>query len=325
MHTKIFRLTLGHEEIANQCAKILKDGGIVVFPTETVYGIGADAYNLKAVERIFEIKGRKRDNPLIFHLESIETVKFVAEVKKEILSLFKPFMPGPLTLVLKSKLDKKYTFGLDTIAVRIPDNLIALTLIEKFSSPIVAPSANISGRPSGTEFIHVIEDFDGKVDAIIDGGKTVYGLESTVVDVTQKPFLLLRAGAVTVEDFKEHGINVSFPEDHEVLKRSPGTRYRHYAPDAIVIPFETKEEFYEKKKLYEGEKIAYIGTTDRDSDIINKVIFKDLKEYAAFLYSTFRYFDALGIKAIIAELPPPKGLGLAIRDRIKRASEVNRE
>jgi len=321
MKTRIFKLNEGIDYVTDRCAEILSKGGIVIFPTETVYGIGADAFNLDAVNRIFEVKGRKKDNPLIFHISHIETLYELAELPDNVKKIADEFMPGPLTLVLKSKVDKKYTFGLDTIAVRMPDNLIAIKLIKKLSSPIVAPSANISGRPSGTEFTHVLDDFDGKVEAIIDGGKTVFGVESTVIDVTVEPFLLLRAGAVSLDELAEKGVNVSIPESVEVLKRSPGTRYKHYAPEAAVIPFETETQIRKLLEKFSDKKVALLGTSRFKGRFFKTVIFDNISDYARLLYSTFRYMDAAGVDVIFAQLPENKGLGLAIRDRIIRASQ----
>ncbi len=323
MKTRIFNLTEGIDKVTEACADVLSKGGLVVFPTETVYGIGADAYNLDAVNKIFEVKHRKRDNPLIFHVANINTLLALAEVSDRVLEIVDAFMPGPLTLVLKSKIDKRYTFGLETIAVRMPDNLIAVELIKKLSSPIVAPSANISGKPSGTDFIHVVEDFDGKVDAIIDGGATVYGLESTVIDVTTHPYLLLRAGAITIEELKEKGFPVVIPESLDILKRSPGTRYKHYAPEAMVFPFETESELSKAIEKFTEKKVALLGIKDFKGSFYKKVIFEDITEYARLLYSTFRYMDAAGVEVILAQLPENQGLGIAIRDRIIRASQDN--
>lgn len=307
--------------IASKSAKILEKGGIVIFPTETVYGIGANAYDLDAVKKIYEIKGRKKDNPLIFHVANLNMLEEVAVVSGNIIKIVNEFMPGPLTLVLKSKIPKKYTFGLDTVAVRMPDNLIALKMIEHLSKPVVAPSANISGKPSATDFSHVFDDFNGKVDAIIDGGFTVYGIESTVIDVTSQPFLLLRAGAVSLEDLQNKGVILSFPNKLEALKRSPGTRYKHYAPNALVVPFESKEELAEKIKSLNDKKSALIAVNLYRRHFDKIIVFKDLNEYARLLYATFRYLDALKIDVIFAELPENKGIGLAVRDRIIRASQ----
>ncbi|GAB4437092.1 MAG: L-threonylcarbamoyladenylate synthase [bacterium] len=307
--------------IAAKSAELLSRGGLVIFPTETVYGIGADPYNLEAVERIFQIKGRKRDNPLIFHISNLDMLSELAYVPKSVETVIEEFMPGPLTLVFKSKIERKYTFGLDTVAVRMPDNLIALEMIEKFGKPVVAPSANISGKPSGTDFLHVFEDFNGKVDLIINGGTTVFGIESTVIDVTGESFMLLRAGAVALEDLQEKGVFVYAPEKEHLLKRSPGTRYKHYAPNALVIPFETEEELILKMEVFKDKKSALIGIHTTSKEFAKKIIFNDVNEYARFLYSTFRYLDALKIEVIFAEMPDNRGIGLAVRDRIKRASE----
>lgn len=322
MKTLILKLEKKNlENIIAKAVSVLKNSGIVIFPTETVYGIGADAFNLAAVNKIFEIKGRAKDNPLIFHVSSITMVENLAHINRLAKKIIKTFWPGPLTLVLKSKIDKKYSFGLETVAVRMPENYIALRLIESLESPIVAPSANISGKPSSTDFAHVYNDFNGKVDCIIDGGKTVYGIESTVIDVSEDDnCYLLRPGAFSIEDLEEKGIRVILPENKELKKRSPGTRYKHYAPDKPLFLFENEDDLaniYEKLK---DRKVGYMGLFDTNFRTSEKVVFKNLKEYAKMLFATLRYLDSKNIDVILAELPTNKGLGRAVRDRLLRAS-----
>ncbi len=321
METLILKLSSGLEYIADICADVLINSGIVIFPTETVYGIGAHAFRKDAVEKIFKIKGRKRDNPLIFHVSNYDMIYSLADVSGRVKKIIEEFMPGPLTVVLKSRISKEFTFGLETIALRMPDNLVALKIIEKLSFPVVAPSANISGRPSGTDFSHVFEDFNGKVDVIINGGKTVFGIESTVIDMTTEPFSLLRPGAVSKEELEEKGVNVVFPETEDLLKRSPGTRYRHYAPNALVVPVNTESELHEKMKDYRGKKVAFIGLNPVKSIFFKEVIFHNVAEYGRLLYATLRYLDAVSVDVIFAFLPEKTGIGLAICDRLKRASE----
>ncbi|MCX7771148.1 MAG: L-threonylcarbamoyladenylate synthase [Proteobacteria bacterium] len=310
------------EEIADKSASILKKGGIVIFPTETVYGIGADAFNTKAVDKVFEIKKRAKDNPLIFHVFSEKMIEEIGEINQIAKKIIKEFWPGPLTIVLKSKIDKKFTFGLDTIAVRMPENLIALKIIEKLGNPIVAPSANISGKPSSTDFEHVYHDFYGKVDCIINGGNTVYGIESTVIDVTEREAVLLRPGSLAIEEIEKLGIKVIITEAIELKKRSPGTRYRHYAPDIPVILFQNKKELLQILEENRGKKIGYMGLYNPLKTFEKTIVFKSLEEYGRMLFSTLRYFDAQKLDLIIAQLPEKKGLGRAISDRLLRASEA---
>lgn len=308
------------DEISDRAVSILKKGGLVIFPTETVYGIGADAFNIKAVKKIFDVKGRAKDNPLIFHIFSENMLNKVAEVTPLAKKLIKKFWPGPLTLVLKSRIDKKFTFGLDTIAVRMPENLVALKIIEKLGSPIVAPSANISGKPSSTDFYHVLHDFDGKVDCIINGSSTVYGIESTVIDISENVIVLLRPGALSIEDIEQLGIKITIADKKELKRRSPGTRYRHYAPDSPLILFENKEEVKDILNKHTNKKIGYMGINKPILKLDKVITFKHLEEYGRMLFSTLRYFDSLDVDLIIAELPENKGMGRAIRDRLIRAS-----
>lgn len=324
MKTKIFKLSDSLEKICSECADILKSGGLVAFPTETVYGLGANPFDLSAVEKIYRVKGRPKDNPLIFHISNIDWLNRLGYLSERDRLLVENFFPGPLTIILKSKIDNKYTFNLHTIAIRMPDNLIALKLIEKFGFPIVAPSANLSGKPSPTKVEHVIEDFDGKIDAIIDGGETVYGIESTVIDATQYPYKLLRHGAVPLEDIRDKGFEVTELVDEELKKRSPGTRYRHYAPKGELIIIKNRDDFEPFKNIIENKKCGFMGIKDYvDIPFFKKEIFKDIQEYSRLLYSTLRYFDALGIEVIFGQFVHNRGIGRAINDRLKRASGKN--
>lgn len=321
MMTRIFSTKEDLIFISKECGKILKYGGIVVFPTETVYGIGADAFNVDAVKKIYKIKGRAKDNPLIFHICNYEMLKTLGILNPLSLKLIRHFWPGPLTLVLKSKIHKKYTFNLDTVAIRMPENIIALKLIESLQFPVVAPSANISGKPSGTDFSHVLQDFDGKVDAIIDGGKTVYGIESTVLDVTLDKPVLLRPGAIPIEDIESLGVKVLMPERTELKKRSPGTRYRHYAPELPLYLVEKERELLNLLKNLKDKKVGFMGIERYNASFDKEIIFKDMNEYGSMLFSTLRYLDSLDLDCIVAFLPEKTGIGRAIRDRLMRASE----
>lgn len=308
------------DDIADRAASYLRNGGIVVFPTETVYGIGADAFNTNAVEKIFNIKKRAKDNPLIFHISSEDMLNSIAETTSLAKKLIKHFWPGPLTLVLKSKIEKKFTFGLDTIAVRMPENLLALKIIEKLGNPVVAPSANISGKPSSTDFEHVLQDFNGKVECIVDGGGTVYGIESTVIDISENKAILLRPGALSIEDIENLNIKVVLAEKMELKKRSPGTRYRHYAPDKPLILFENIDDLKDILNQHKNTKIGYMGLSEPSLKIDIRITFRSLVEYGRMLFSSLRYFDSVDVDMIIAQLPEDKGIGRAIRDRLVRAS-----
>ncbi len=320
MVTKVFSISDNINQIIAQCISILKMGGLVAFPTETVYGLGAMAFDLTGVNKIYEVKGRPKDNPLIYHVSSIDWIEKLAKLSEKEYKIIEKFFPGPLTLVLNSKIDKSFTFNLNTIAIRMPDNLIALKLIKECGSPIVAPSANLSGRPSPTKVEHVIEDFLGKIDAIIDGGETVYGIESTVIDATSYPYRLLRLGATPIEDIRECGFEIQAVDSSELLKRSPGTRYRHYAPRGKLIIIEKIEDLKKHKEVMEYKRCGYMGISVFEGiTICQKEIFRDDREYSRYLYATLRYFDALNIEVIFAEALPEVGLGRAINDRLRRA------
>ncbi len=329
--------------IIREAADIINRGGIVVFPTETVYGIGADALNEEAVDKIFMAKGRPQDNPLIVHIaEFDELYDLVLDVPRNAIILAEKFWPGPLTMILykKNTLSDKITAGLNTAAIRLPSNKIALSIIKESNKPIAAPSANISGRPSPTDASHVIEDLMGKVDMIIDGGSTNIGLESTVVDMTSKVPMILRPGGVTKEDI----ISVLGECDYDpaiikgegkIIPKSPGQKYRHYSPKAKVILYkgeakniaERINEDYEKftsqgfkigimstaqtEKFYEGKINICIG--DRTKPLtISSNLFKSLRD-----------FDHMGVDIILSEAVNEDGLGKAIINRLgKAASET---
>ncbi|MFH1234638.1 MAG: L-threonylcarbamoyladenylate synthase [Candidatus Diapherotrites archaeon] len=320
-------------------AEIIQKGGIVAFPTETVYGLGANAFDVKAVQKIFRAKGRPQDNPLIVHIaDRNDLAGLVVHVPFKALKLAKCFWPGPLTMVLKKSdlVPDEVTCGLDTVAVRMPSHKIAHTLIKAAGVPIAAPSANLSGKPSTTTAKHAIHDLKGKVDAIIDGGDATIGLESTVIDLTSKPAVLLRPGGITREEIEEV---LGLIKLHPSLKgkllslkgkvKSPGMKYRHYAPKARVILVEGEPEKVrakiselalkfkrEKKKvgiLYCSKKAFYPADSLKFAGASHKAVARDL-------FKNFRAFDRENIQIIIAEAVSEKGIGLAIMNRMKRAA-----
>lgn len=313
-------------EIISHAAEIIRSGGLVAFPTETVYGLGADAMNPEAVRKIYAAKGRPQDNPLILHVHSFEQARDLVFMNDIAEKLIKTFWPAPLTLVLKAKenIPSITRGGLETAAVRMPDNSTALALIEASDTPIAAPSANISGRPSPTDYESVYHDMNGKIDMIINGGNIDVGIESTVIDVTNpEKILMLRPGGMSRE-LIEAAINMTLESpDNISAKRSPGTRYKHYAPDIPV------------KIWHKGSKIpdceinsaAYMGINDpefENAKFGSKILFDNIKNYAHGLFSGFRKFENEKFSCIVVEWPDDNsGLCEGLRDRISRASWGN--
>ena len=217
-------------EAIARAAEIIKAGGLVAFPTETVYGLGADALNPEAVKGIFVAKGRPPDNPIIVHVAELEHLGILADsITAGAVALAERFWPGPLTLILKKSagIPDDVTAGRETVAVRMPRNNVALALIRACGVPIAAPSANLSGRPSGTTGAHVFQDLAGKIDLVLDAGPVEIGVESTVLDISTRPPTILRPGAVTAEELEGIIDQVVLGKQGELLRRSPGTRYRH--------------------------------------------------------------------------------------------------
>lgn len=319
----------GLEKLIEEPARIIKSGGLVVFPTETVYGLGADALNDDAVKKIFLAKGRPSDNPLIVHVSSLDEVERIAKPNRIARKLMDEFFPGPLTLVMEKRevVPPTTTGGLDTVAVRMPANKIALKLIEMSETPIAAPSANKSGKPSPTRAEHVLEDFRDEVDCIIDGGRTEFGLESTVVDTTTYPIEILRPGAVTKEQLEEF-FEVRVVKGGETA-RSPGMKYRHYSPDAEVIVLVGENVHEEILSLAErlkgsGKKVGIIWR--RHERVEGFEIYyagKSLKEYAKSLFDALRQLDKK-CDVIVVEGVEEEGLGVAIMNRLSKAGRVYR-
>jgi len=311
-------------------AEVLRRGGLVAFPTETVYGLGADAFNADAVKQIFVAKGRPLDNPMIVHIASIAALEaLTTHVPKEANQLIERFWPGPLTLILKKSPDvpEDVTGGLDTVAVRMPQNKIALALIKALGHPIAAPSANLSGRPSGTTAGHVLQDFAGKIDMILDGGPVTVGVESTVLDLSQNPPAILRPGAITQEDLAPFLGGVVMGRGAEGKKRSPGTRYRHYSPRARITLVEPGDEKAIAKLVDQyakgNKKMAVVArhfTPSGRARPIVRIMPQELEEYARQIFAVLRELDELAVDEIIIEKTEEKGIGVAIMDRLKRAA-----
>lgn len=325
-------------------AGILKKGGVVAFPTETVYGLGANALDEKAIEKIFIAKGRPQDNPLIVHVSDKKQIEpLVEDISKEALDLIDKFWPGPLTIIFRksSIIPNSITGGLSTVAIRMPDHNVALELIKEANLPIAAPSANISGRPSPTDSIHVMEDLNGKIDMIIDGGPTGIGVESTVLDISGDVPIILRPGGVTKEDLQRVFPRVDYDPALEdgnssLVPKSPGQKYRHYSPKAemVVVCGEINDivqkiKELSKKHIKEQKKVGIMATVQNrnkyDKETIIIVGDRDRPEtIATNLFKTLREFDKLGVDIIIAEGINEKGIGKAIMNRLRKAAGKRR-
>lgn len=329
-----FRNEQNYEELKAP-AEAIKQGKLVLFPTETVYGIGANALDEEAVKKIYIAKGRASDNPLIAHIANLEMLKkLVMEVGKVEKKLIEKFWPGPLTIVFKKKpvVPDEITGGLDTVAIRMPSDIIAHKLIEYSNCPIAAPSANISGKPSGTQVEDVIGELDGKVEYVIDGGKVDIGVESTVIRVIDGVVHILRPGKVTPEDIENLGIPVfiekqilgEYKEGEKVM--SPGIKYKHYAPKTkcILVYSKDNDKMVEKiNELAQGKDTVILGKTKNLEKYNSKKILdlgNTLEEISHNIFSALRQADTLNGELIIVEGVEKDGLGLAIMNRLIRAS-----
>ncbi|MBQ1244842.1 MAG: threonylcarbamoyl-AMP synthase [Clostridia bacterium] len=341
METKILRIPPDRSEEytdeLKEAAEIIKRGGLVAFPTETVYGLGANALDEKAAEKIYSAKGRPSDNPLIIHIADKSDYKRYCEVEDEeaLGRLTDAFVPGPITIIQKKKniIPDTVTAGMDSVAVRFPSHPIARRLIELAGVPIAAPSANTSGRPSPTKAEHVIEDMMGKVDMIIDGGESDVGLESTIVLIKEGALTLLRPGGITPRDLEavwgeikiDKAVSEKLGDGEKPL--APGMKYRHYAPTAQVVLLKGENEkvvafienalknnefgaiCYREDGFSESERVRIVGSAN------------DKNEMAHRLFDTLRYFDKNeNIKVIYARLPDSDDIGLALVNRLKKAS-----
>lgn len=324
-------------------ADIIRSGGLVAFPTETVYGLGANGLDEEAVRKIFIAKGRPQDNPLILHVAEKDQVPPLVEfISKEAEELMEKFWPGPLTLLFKrSKLVPDcITAGLDTVAIRMPNHPVASALIKASGVPIAAPSANTSGKPSPTLANHVIEDLYGKIHMIIDGGKTGIGVESTVLDMSGDKPLILRPGGVTLEQLRdilpqvEEDLSI-IKDDENIVPKSPGQKYKHYAPKGEMYLFVgnldnvvNAIDEYANKYIELGKKVGIMATDETKSKYDKGVILsigsrKDKESIARNLFSTLREFDEKGVDIILAEGIDSQGIGKAIMNRMKKAAGGN--
>lgn len=328
------------EQVLKEAGEILKAGGLVAFPTETVYGLGADALNEEAAAKTYAAKGRPSDNPLIVHIADLDALGRIAEdIPQTAVRLAEKFWPGPLTMIFDKSEAVPYgtTGGLDTVAVRMPANVIARELIRAAGGYVSAPSANTSGRPSPTTAEHVREDLDGKIDMILDGGSVDIGLESTIVDMTTEPPMILRPGAVTAEMMEPVIGDVAIDEtvlgnESDKAPKAPGMKYRHYAPNAkmIIVEGNIKEEVLAIRQLCyaamrEGKKVGIIATNETICYYTNGVI-KNIgsreneKTIARNLYAILREFDEEDVDIIYTESFAANGIGNAIMNRLEKAA-----
>ncbi len=332
-------------ELILKAAAIIKSGGLVAFPTETVYGLGANALDADAVLSLFAAKKRPLDNPPIVHVAEVRDVYKLAEqvsIKAE--RLMNQFWPGPLTLVFSrySAIPDVTTAGLETVAVRMPKHKVALALIKASSTPIAAPSANIAGRPSPTTAKHVLDDLNGRIDAILDSGATDIGVESTVLDINVEPPMLLRPGGTSLEalqksigEIKLHPFITAEVDLPTEKARSPGMRYRHYAPKAQVILVQgvVPAVMGKIKELttacwMQNKRVGVLATDETawayEADIVKSLgSRRNVDAMAPNLFRLLREFDEENADIIIAESVPTEGLGLAVINRLRKASGYN--
>lgn len=327
------------DEAFQDAAKALREGKLVAFPTETVYGLGANALNTDAVKKIFEAKGRPSDNPLIVHISDVSKLnELVAEIPEAADLLIKAFWPGPLTMVFEKStlVPGIITAGLETVAVRMPDSPIAQKLIRESGVPVAAPSANISGRPSPTTHRHVMEDLYGRIDYIIDGGPCQVGVESTVLDVTTDIPTILRPGGITLEMLEKVLGKVNTDSVLEITgdikPRSPGMKYRHYSPKAEMVLISGQSDLVAKKinrlikeSSKQGLRVGVLTSLENAHNynaevVVNAGSVNHAEQIAAGLYDSIRTFDEKKVDIIYSETFEEKGIGRAIMNRLRKAS-----
>lgn len=298
-----------------QAANYIRSGGIVAFPTETVYGLGANVFDENAVGRIFEAKQRPADNPLIAHISSLEQVGQLSdEITDSATKFIDAFFPGPLTIVLRKRdaVPMIATAGLDTIGIRMPRFKLANEFLKACGAPVVAPSANLSGRPSPTTWQAVAEDLDGRIDCILQGEITEIGIESSVVDCTGDVPILLRTGSVSLEELRAVVPETTYEQGSDLIIRSPGLRHKHYSPRASVVLVDSVPR--------DSENAAFIGIGSNEPNISFSKICVDQHDYAHSLFEFFRECDRRGISTIYCQTVSETGIGAALMDRLRRAA-----
>jgi len=313
-------------------ARIIKSGNLVAFPTETVYGLGANVYNARAIAKIFKLKGRPSDNPIIVHIaDSGELARIARAIPANAYRLAAKFWPGPLTLVLKKSaiIPKIVTAGRETVAVRLPQSRIARALIKAAGVPIAAPSANRSGYPSPTTANHVYEDFGPQAPMIIDGGRSRIGLESTVIDLTRRRPIILRPGAITQKDLQRC---LKIPVEIHIgrVRRAlaPGQKHRHYAPRARVLIVANKNRLLQQAKtlIRKGQRVGIATTSDWRPKLAKIHLFRigaknNLPQIASRIFTMLRAADHKKIDTLLIRTISNQGIGRAVMDRLKRAAQ----
>lgn len=316
-------------------ADILRRGGIVAIPTETVYGLAASAFDVGAIKKVFEAKGRPQDNPLIVHIADFSALKDLCEqLPESACKLAGLFWPGPLTMVLKKKsvIPDEVTAGMPNVAIRMPSHPVARDIIKKSGLPLAAPSANISGSPSPTTCAHVLSDLSGRIDAVVDGGPCAVGVESTVIDLTSSPARLLRPGGITLEQLRaalgevavDKAVFTKISDGDRVS--SPGMKYRHYAPKvpvtAICGPGDKTAGYIRKNAAESDGIICYNGYRDRfcQKNVIEYGSENRPQELAHNIFDSLRRIDRLSPARVFIQCPDDGGIGLAVANRIKKAA-----
>ena len=332
MKTEVINITTEYERALTEAKRLINDGQVVGIPTETVYGLGANAFDEDAVKKIFVAKGRPSDNPLIVHIAKFEDLKpLVKEIPEKVKIMAKKFWPAPLTMIMKKsdRISNVVSGNLDTVAVRMPKNDYARAIIESCRCPIAAPSANLSGSPSPTNAKYVYDDMNGRIPLIIDGGNCEIGVESTVISFAEDPPRLLRPGGVTLEEMTE--LIGEIVVDDAVLNKleegavasSPGMKYKHYAPSADITII--KSDFETFKKLCESEEdvTALVFDGEETELFCPAVTYGDKNNgysQSARLFDALRELDEMGAKKVYARCPDTKGMGLAVYNRLIRAA-----
>lgn len=338
MDTKVYH----HNEI-KEAAKVIKQGGLISFPTETVYGLGADATNTDAVKKVYLAKGRPSDNPLIVHVHSKEMVEeYVEGIPKKAIQLMDTFWPGPLTLIFNlaqdNHLSTSVTANLSTAAFRMPNNQLTLALIKESNQPLVGPSANTSGKPSPTTATHVLNDLSGKIDGVLDDGECEVGIESTVLDMSAPDMpTILRPGAITKEEIEqvigEIAIDTHLVDEHNAPK-SPGMKYKHYSPDTPVVMIDSELDNWEEAIDYYqklNKKVAILSSKDIADRLVDYSVFaqymlSDKKEVKSAMHHLFSGLRALDIEltgydsVILAEGYPEVSQNMGYMNRLKKAA-----